>query len=113
MASTRNKNMYSDWCFSLKQLAREQAYVTCPSPYVNNRPSFPVGVLNPAMPASVLSNNAVDIESRLYGIGANNFVNPPRKVNPQLITLPSVVFVQPAPVYIPKLPPPLVGQRPF
>jgi hypothetical protein len=112
MANTRNKSTYTDWVFSERLIKRQQDWVMNPAPCMNNHPAFPVGGNNPRMASSILSNNAVDIESNLYGIGANNFINPP-KCTPRLVTLPNVVFVAPPPVYIPKLPPPLVNQRPF
>lgn len=113
MANTRNKNTYNDWCFSNKQVKRQEDWLMNTSPAINNRPAFPVGGLNPRMPASILSTNSVDIESNLFGIGANNFITPPSTGPPQLVRLPNVIFVQPTTVYIPKLPPPLLNQRPF
>ena len=112
MAATRNKFMYSESCVEQQQVDRQKEWWMNPTSVVHNRPAMPLGYTNPRMPASVLSNNAVDIESTLYGIGANNYIFPKKKVTPQLVHLPTVSFYAPAPLYIPILPAVQEGQRP-
>ena len=54
------------------------------------------------MPADNLSNNPIDIESSLFGIGSNNLVNPAPKVVPSLKSLPTVSFFDRQKVILPK-----------
>ena len=95
--------MYQEFCVETNATARQYDWWMNPTSCVNDRPCFPIGVNAPHMPATNLSSSSVDIESRLRGIGANNFISPPREINPRLLTLPLVTFVAPAPVFIPKL----------
>jgi hypothetical protein len=65
------------------------------------------------MPREAFSMNSVEIESSLFGINANNLVNPQAPITPVLIRLPEVCYFNTLPLYIPE---PLVveaAQRPF
>jgi hypothetical protein len=58
-----------------------------------------------------LSRNAVEIESFLYGVGANNLVHPKSSVVPEINELRSLNIIDRLPVYLPQ---PLIiekGQR--
>jgi len=70
--------------------------------------------VNPGqIPWNQLSNNAVQIESFLFGINSTNLVNPEAPLTPELKCLKSANFFTKKPVYLPE---PLVvnkNQRPF
>jgi hypothetical protein len=112
MAGTRTKQTLGDFNADQKQIARQEDWLLNQTACVNDRPAFPVGINAPRMPASVLSNNSVDIETALFGIGANNYTFPQKPVVPRPIHLPQVSFYKSAPVYIPILPNLLQNQRP-
>jgi hypothetical protein len=112
MAGTRNKYMYSEFCVDYHQVVKQKEWLANTDPCVNERPAMPIGYTNPRMPASLLAQNAVDIESNLRGIGANNYIFPKAKVTPQLVQLPTVTFYNLLPLYVPVLPEPLREQRP-
>ena len=113
MAATRNKFMYSEFCVDTHQMRQQKDWIMTTDPHVNSRPAYPVRYNVPRMPATLLANNAVDIESTLYGIGANNFISPKDKVVPQHVQLPPVSFHDEMPLYVPILPDFLPNQRPL
>lgn len=110
MAGTRNKQMYSNF----KSVTKEQEKIADwqTTDQILYSPAYPCGVNVQQMPANRLSKNAVDIESSLYGIGANNYVFPVADTKPELTILPTTQFYKLPDVYIPILPPFLQGQRP-
>lgn len=112
MAATRNKFMYNEFCVSAKQVKKQQDMSMALEVCANDRPAWPVRLNAPHMPSTVLANNAIDIESSLRGIGANNFVYPRKPVTPQQVTLPPVRFYDEKPVYVPVLPDMYERQRP-
>lgn len=112
MAATRNKFMYSEFCVDRQQVEKQKEWLMNTTSVVNDRPAMPIGYNQPRMPASVLANNAVDIESTLYGIGANNYIFPKKKVTADLMQLPIVQFYESAPLYLPILPEVQTNQRP-
>lgn len=91
MASTRNKNTREDYC--LQQLSykmsREHIEYEHGSAGIAYNNSLPCLGFNPSqLPWNALSYNPCDIESSLFGINANNLVNPQPKVEPNLKSLP-------------------------
>jgi hypothetical protein len=112
MAATRNKFMYSEFCVDRQQVEKQKDWLMNATSVVNDRPAMPIGYNHSRMPASVLSNNSIDIESTLYGIGANNYIFPKKKVTADLIQLPVVHFYESAPLYLPILPEVQTNQRP-
>jgi len=110
MAGTRNKQMYSD--FRMVTNGQEKIADWQITEKVLYSPAYPCGVNVQRMPANRLSTNAVDIESSLYGIGANNYVYPVAQANPELTTLPTKQFYKTPDLYIPILPNYLQAQRP-
>ena len=71
------------------------------------------GIMISHMPSTVLSENAVDIENQLYGIGSSDLVNRRKVVQPKLRNLPDVYHYKPTDIYIPE---PLIiekNQRPI
>ena len=114
MASTRNKNTYGNYCDQQRQLQKQEDWFMTNYKFENPRPAFPCSGINVQhVPSTHLSNNAVDIENYLYGISANNFVNPVSKVVPDLKEFENVSFFETPKLYIPILPPYLQGQRPL
>lgn len=110
MAGTRNKQMYSD--FRMVTNGQEKIADWQTTEKVLYSPAYPCGVNVQRMPANRLSTNAVDIESSLYGIGANNYVYPVAPTNPELTILPTKQFYKNPDLFIPILPPYLQAQRP-
>lgn len=114
MASTRNKNTYGNYCDQQRQLQKQEDWFMTNYKFENPRPAFPCPGINVQhVPSTELSKNPVDIENYLYGISANNFVNPVPTLVPELKEFENVKFFETPKLYIPVLPPYLQGQRPF
>ena len=92
MASTKNRNTQSD--YKLEQLQNtnhleNNLYINYGRP---NSECFPE-LYNPSkLSRDALSNNPVDIESTLRGIGSSNLVKPCETPTPSLRTLPIKPF---------------------
>lgn len=71
------------------------------------------GINAPWMPSSQLSDNYVDIETYLYGIGANNHLAPVSTPSILPVSMSSITFYDRPAVYIPRLEPFLMNQRPL
>lgn len=102
MASTRNKNTPGDYRLEKDSMMCQRNYLT------NTTFSLPVqsyhpgdGLLGAKTSRVVLSSNACDIESSLFGIGANNLENPKPNVMPQLKTLQSLSVMNKTPLILP------------
>lgn len=116
MASTRNKNTPGNYCLDQRQNVGSESWQL----YTNGANGLaydtrlPGNGLNPGhLPWSTLSYNPADIESFLFGINANNLVNPAGPLTPELKCLKTAnIFktsnvIMPVPQAIPKY------QRPF
>lgn len=116
MASTRNKNTPGNFELEQKSINQHKEwllYENGASGKTQNTYLAGNGLLVGRYGPEQLSNNAVDIESFLYGVGSTNLVNPQGSVNPSLKSMRSLNVIEKTPVYIPK---PLVverGQRPL
>jgi len=76
--------------------------------------AFPChGVNAPWMPSSQLTPNYIDIETYLYGIGANNYIFPTENPSVPTLSVPTISFFDRPAVYIPTLEPFLTNQRPL
>lgn len=116
MASTRNKNTLGNYGLEQREYRDYAGYTS----YKNSaygeayKNSLPGNGLNPGqMPWNVLSNNAPDIESFLFGINSTNLVEPQPTLVPELNYLEQANIFKMSNVYIPT---PLVipkNQRPF
>ena len=114
MASTRNYNTKSDYCLQQKRIQHQEKWIMDPQRWAHCKPALPCpGVMPQYYPASILSRNSVDIESRLYGINSTNLVKPELPLTPQLTNLPPVQFFGYVPLMIPKAPEYDTRQRPF
>jgi len=110
MAGTRNKQTISDFNKYQSEMNQQAEWNT---PTILQSPAFPGSGINVQYtPSMTLSNNAVDVETFLYGIGSNNYIFPTTtpKVEPK--KMPTVLFTPITNLYIPKLPPYLQNQRP-
>jgi len=116
MASTRSKNTIGNYCLEQNEYKQAQVYTLYPNSqygvaYNTQLPGL--GLLPAQMPGNQLSNNALDIESFLFGINSTNLVNPAPTFYPQLKPLCSTNIFKKRHTYIPE---PLViekNQRPF
>jgi hypothetical protein len=118
MASTRNINYSGNYCLEQKQFADSAQYTLYPNSQYGAAydTMMPGNGVNPGqIPWNQLSNNAVQIESFLFGINATNLVNPaPHHIVPELKPLGTVNFFEKSKVV--QVPIPLViekFQRPF
>jgi hypothetical protein len=114
MASTRNKNMKND--YYLEQ--RENKHILDNRVYIHRKYAFenrlPCAGINVGYrPNDVLSLNATDIESQLYGINSTNLVQEKSPLVARLKKEDSISFFERMQTYIPE---PLVvekNQRPI
>jgi len=112
MASTRDINSPENYRLEQWALEKQKEYMPYKS-YATPRSTMFAGdgLLFGRVGNDQLSNNAVEIETFLYGIGSNNLVNPKGPVVAEIKTLPSLDIFNKSPVILPK---PLVtepGQR--
>ena len=85
MASTRNRNTPLDYNLEKKNNNLQQQhnlYSSAGRPTSECMPA--IGYTPSHMAREALSNNSIDIESSLYGIGASNLVEPCEPVNPSI-----------------------------
>ena len=85
MASTRNNNMPAEYCNQQQEnnLASNYTLYKNSSSGQSYSPAMSTfGVYSSRMPASNFSNNYIDIETQLFGIGSTNLVKPKTEVNP-------------------------------
>jgi hypothetical protein len=116
MASTRNINTRGDYTLEQDRYKSSRNY----NNYLHAsqgcafQPSIPtIGLMPNHMPRHTLSHNPIDIESSLFGINSTNLVNPQKPIKPELKRIPTSVFFDRLPVYMPN---PLVvenNQRPY
>ena len=101
MASTRNKNTKDNYAMEKRELLNASDYLTCKSYGIVGKSYHPGdGLLASKTCRNVLSNNACDIESHLFGIGANNLETPLPELNPKLNELKSLNIFEKPVVYV-------------
>jgi hypothetical protein len=116
MASTRNLNTPGNYNLEQRQYRDMETYTLYPNSQYGAayNTMLPGNGVNPGqVPWNKLSNNAVQIESFLFGINSTNLVQPQAPLVPELKTLETANFFERTPVFIPE---PLVvekNQRPF
>ena len=105
MTDTRNNNTRGNYCLEQRKYSNQQGYNT----YVHSQygtasnPALPCfGVMPSHMPRTVLSQNPIDIESQLFGIGSCNLVTPKPPVNPEINTLQEISYFERLPLIQPK-----------
>lgn len=97
MASTNMKNSSRNYCLERNININHEKYNFYKYKKVPVKSKLPnLGINSGNMSCgyyhNVLSNNACDIESSLYGIGSSNLVSGPKKTYPDLNRLGSVSF---------------------
>ena len=105
MASTRNKNMPSDYCLQQRSFTLASNYTGYQhSSYgAPNNVAIPcVGITPSHMSYDAFSQNGIEIESRLRGINSTNLVNPQQPVTPQLLPLQFKSFFSRIPLIMPE-----------
>ncbi len=85
MTSTRNKNTITDYALeqaSFIKLNNERLYINSAygRPLQEHYPT--IGYTPSHMSRDTFSNNPIEIESQLFGIGSSNLVIPCKAVNP-------------------------------
>ena len=117
MTSTRNKNTPGNYLLEEQQFRKINNHINFL--HSSNGPPHNIaissgGTAPPSrMNSNSLSENAIDIESSLLGIGSTNLVKPLPKIAPRLKTLPTASFFVRPPLIMPS---PLEidgNQRPF
>ena len=115
MTSTRNKNTQSDYNIHVhqnKNIEDNKLFKLYTRPY--NEAMTDLGYRPSYISRDSLSNNPIDIESSLFGIGSTNLVQPQQPIYPSLRNLETIKFFErPNEVIMPQ---PLIinnDQRPF
>jgi len=109
MASTRDKNQPANYSLEQYSLEKQRQYLQNNIYAVTEKTMFcGDGLLTGRLANTQLSNNAVDIENFLYGIGANNLVEKKPDVVPEIKYLDSLNIFKKNPTQLPK---PLVTER--
>ena len=101
MTSTRNKNAQSDYNVKKQESIMIRDYLLY-NDYANtkNPVFFDIGS-NPSFYGGVLSQNSVDIESKLRGIRSVNLEGPSFNPAPQFKSLPTVCYFERPTVFLP------------
>lgn len=116
MASTKSNNCPANYYLEQQQyslMKKYQLYQNGSNGSAYN-PAIPTLGYTPShMDRNIFSHNPVEIESALFGINANNLVNPQQPVVPQLKNIQFKSYFDTLPLIMPK---PLMletEQRPF
>jgi hypothetical protein len=116
MASTRNINTPGNYYLEQKEYKHSENYTLYPNSqygtaYDTRLPGL--GVNPGQVPWNQLSNNAVQIESFLFGVNSTNLVNPQGPLVAELKTLETAHFFSRGPTLMPEPFAVEKGQRPF
>jgi hypothetical protein len=103
MASTRDKNSPGNYSLEQYALKKERDYLpykpfSCPQETM----FCGDGLLMGRIGNTQLSENAINIENFLYGIGSSNLVNPQSPVVPEIKQLNSLSIIDRIPLILPK-----------
>lgn len=116
MASTRNKNTacnYSVECNQTNMMRQWTMYSHGAAGNAYDPKLAGIGLLQGHVPNTLLSNNATDVESFLYGIGSTNLVNPSGPLTPELKYVPNADIYTPKKIVMPICQAIPKNQRPF
>lgn len=105
MASTRNKNTYNNYCLEKRNNSEINNYTHYKfsqygQSYNNGLPE--IGITPSRLPRDILSYNAVDIETSLFGIGSTNLVNKQQEIMPELKDLNVISYFDRIPIIMPE-----------
>jgi len=108
--------MPSDYRLEQKSYTQSRSWVSylhssSGQAYTNAMPQL--GIVPSYMPRTILSDNSIDIETKLFGINSTNLVTPDVPLNPKLKTLPEVSFFNTLPIIMPEKMVVSNIQRPF
>ena len=115
MSSTRDLNSTANYCLEQhnRKVLQDRRFYFYGEQSRAYDPAYPELFYRQGyMPPDNFSHNPTDIESALFGVGANNLVNPKAPVNPQFKSLPTVPFFKTPRKIEPLLFFPLKDQRP-
>jgi hypothetical protein len=101
MTSTRNKNTQGDYNVRKQESIMIRDYLIHDYANTKNPVMFSLGS-NPSFYGGVLSQNSIDIESKLRGIRSVNLEGPAFNVTPQLKSLPTVSYFERHHVFLPQ-----------
>ena len=114
MASTRQKNSLGDYALEKTRYEKQGEHTLYPYRRISYKTTLPDAGINVGqVPNNQLAGNAIDIESRLYGIGASNVVEPQQSLKPDLYLLPNTSFFERSQIFMPEHLVVENGQRPF
>ena len=114
MSSTSHKNSTGNYQQEQATFQKKREYDFYPGAKVNTLICLPGdGLLCSRMHPTMLSNNSVDIESDLFGIGSSNLVKKKPIVLPEIKNLKSLAIFEKRKVQLPALLEILPNQRPF
>lgn len=114
MSSTSHRNSGGNYEQEQNYFLKRKEYVHYPGRTVNTLTCLPGdGLLGVKYHSSILSKNAIDIESQLFGIGSTNLVEKKKIVLPQLKHLKSLAITQKQKIHLPESFQLLPNQRPF
>jgi hypothetical protein len=112
MASGRDKNSAGNYYLEQFSLNKEHKYKVNPEYSVAEKTCFPGnGLLTGRYCNDLLCNNGTDVESYLFGIGANNLVKPQPKMVAKIKKLDQISLFETRPIILPKTWEPEKGQR--
>ena len=102
MASTTKKNSLKDYKLEINQHAHLDQYKQYKYQGTNYDPAYPGFAMGlTRMPHTDITNNAIDIESQLRGIGLSNLVNPKPLEQPSYKTMGEFTLVPNEKVILP------------
>ena len=90
MASTRNKNTRNNYALELNKSIHTQEYVLAGDYAQSNATACPGnGLVGAYIPRTQMSNNPIEIETFLFGIGSSDLTKDAPVLNPDLKCLPT------------------------
>ena len=112
MASTRDINSPGNYALEQYSLKKGRDFLTYEPAGVATETMFPGnGLLTGRYASTLLAKNSADIESFLYGIGANNLVEPKEKLVARINKMNQISLFHTQPIVLPKTWVPQKDQR--
>ena len=105
MASTRNRNTQGNYeleQWSLEQSRVQQSYTYQPNGQAITTHFAGDGLIGQWMPPTLLSDNSVDVESFLRGVGTTNLVSPKPDTQVQSKPIAQLAIFNKTPLMLPK-----------
>jgi hypothetical protein len=102
MSSTKNRNTKYDYLCEKKKDADTLNYNIFKPYGQHEKPRYFKNGPNPSFKANVMSENHVDIESKLRGINSTNLEGPSFDVNPKLNHIPCEILYDKQPIQLPE-----------